>query len=1090
MSVNREPFEDLLTRLLPTLSLTLTSVFDQFVPKLSPYMNDSKRTNIATLLKLGELLREMERACSSSEEVIRYVAGFTSQDESMLRLALKVARVDPYLRAEGPPKNQALYEFFYERVPKEQWSSFWAYHAGSGLSNVSMTGLDSSWSRYQQGNKSASPKNDRSRAPHGRGAKGRSSTKIVEPKKPRGSLSVKDSPTLVAPVRSSRRSAVAKKEPDDDSSSLSSLSSSSSGEEELVLLNDTPPEVVPLPVPATWKSSKSSSPRPGAHSPSMGTRSQAVSSDKDALKIVVDGVERAQLVDNDTSGSDDDKEGPATRTSARRAAITRSQVAAPAPSRPKRPSSVPSRDSFQAASQRPKGKGAATKAATKLEEDRLVADEGSKEEDEPPRGTRTRASSRLQSQSQSQSQRQGSGRRGRASKRPSRDAGKGAKEAEATVDDSGEDSRATSPAAEHRQATPKLGTPKPPRTSDGDELAEREFRLPAYEASQESPSFPPDDAAQARRVSLPRDDSQIFQRGNTPQMSDSQAIRALDALDMELENVMSSSAGVESSGVAIADSQDSTESQWKSQRPTDTPLMDKSGVHPMDIDYYADPHSDKGPSSADPVQASDELFTPAMQVVSATQYENMLTVARQGGPRQARVPWTESQRRIEPRSSLKSDSPRRTRRSSNFGNAASTIPLRTARFAEAEKQGYRMGSRHDPKPISLHKDMEDAHVVKKEMRHISTGCLYRLVIVADGHGGPDCARFAVEKLPIRIEAKMNDLDEEELTQENIAKAFLTAITEVDKEYLDILRGRFESWKANGADERRRPSDDGSTLIVNAIFPDFNDPESGDEWLLNVNIGDSRTCVLETAHRARFRFDPVYYSDDQHPGHPAKAHHIVQKTGGSAIIKLSEPASMNLKVPRGLHDLVGSLQDGPRNRHIESLRAGRVLRTEEFLGPESEAVLLGLNIGQHINCGDALGDLLFKLNPPVFQCSPDPGWVRLRADRRYLIVAATDGIWDALKVPTKQPKKQAENLASVIQKQYQEEVNRQLFHSEQPGPSLAPNALQNLLDRVAQQLVDIEKNHLKIFTDHTVYDDATAVLVEIEEAEGFGADYVL
>ncbi|KAI9023394.1 phosphatase 2C-like domain-containing protein [Hyaloraphidium curvatum] len=516
-------------------------------------------------------------------------------------------------------------------------------------------------------------------------------------------------------------------------------------------------------------------------------------------------------------------------------------------------------------------------------------------------------------------------------------------------------------------------------------------------------------------------------------------------------------------------------------------FVDASDIMQVDPPPERQPSLDREQHPPSTHSELDEDIVPATPQDTTRPRAEFLRTVEKPKSHSPRIPWIETGKRPTVRHSPSKAkiSPDASRPGSARTQADDyrAPPLRSIRYADHVKQGYRMGSRHDPRPIKIHEHMEDAHAIRERMEHKPTGLNYSLFLVADGHGGPDCAKYVAEELPDMIRKELDKVDADEWNQNRIVEAVECAIKTTDKEYLEVIKRRFEKWKKSGADETKKPADDGSTLVLNLVFPDFAEPWSGGEWLLNVNIGDSRTCVLQTQHRARFRFEPTFISEDHHPGHPEKAHHIVHGTAASAIIKVSRPGQgQNLTIPKGLHAQVGTKEEGPKKRHIEALRAGRVVRTEEYLGPHSQAVLLGLNVTQHINCGDAMGDLLFKLDPPVFQCKPDMTWVRLEPDRRYIICMATDGLWDAFKVPTSQFVRQAEEIAGIIQRAMQDEVNRNVFQSASyAGDSLPDEVVQQKLKSFAVGLGELQRNEFKIFTDHTVYDDVTVLLVDVAEA---------
>lgn len=92
------------------------------------------------------------------------------------------------------------------------------------------------------------------------------------------------------------------------------------------------------------------------------------------------------------------------------------------------------------------------------------------------------------------------------------------------------------------------------------------------------------------------------------------------------------------------------------------------------------------------------------------------------------------------------------------------------------------------------------------------------------------------------------------------------------------------------------------------------------------------------------------------------------------------------------------------------------------------------------------------------------------------------MWDAMKTQTRQPRKQCEELAFLIQKGFQDDVNRLFFFGDSAPsnvPSLSEAVMQARLEKFASGLAELQKNEFKVFNDHTVYDDTTVVLMAID-----------
>ncbi|KAJ3104450.1 hypothetical protein HDU97_009235 [Phlyctochytrium planicorne] len=125
----------------------------------------------------------------------------------------------------------------------------------------------------------------------------------------------------------------------------------------------------------------------------------------------------------------------------------------------------------------------------------------------------------------------------------------------------------------------------------------------------------------------------------------------------------------------------------------------------------------------------------------------------------------------------------------------------------------------------------------------------------------------------------------------------------------------------------------------------------------------------------------FASEDHNMTHPAKVWHI-HKKGGRFI----NPDG----TPRPLLDPCTP----PEKRNHEpynELKGARINR------PPSETVRsYGISHRRTLNLTATLGDVLFKVEPPVMSADPDVTFTRLEEDRDYVLVMATDGVWDHLR----------------------------------------------------------------------------------------------
>ncbi|RUO95876.1 phosphatase 2C-like domain-containing protein, partial [Jimgerdemannia flammicorona] len=228
----------------------------------------------------------------------------------------------------------------------------------------------------------------------------------------------------------------------------------------------------------------------------------------------------------------------------------------------------------------------------------------------------------------------------------------------------------------------------------------------------------------------------------------------------------------------------------------------------------------------------------------------------------------------------------------------------------------------------------------------------RLFVLADGHGGPGCAQFFVDRIPREVEDLCRRYDPgglgDRTTQRKMEREIKELIRRLDDEYLDRKRTQYQSAAIergeidarqgrhlNSLSPSPSPSaaasfsssplssptpsspasipqdhlasapgpvdDDGCTLML-AIF-------LGDSWLVQANVGDSRTILMSAP------------DDFNGPRHHHQ-HHYYHKPGTHGAYKLDvDFASQDHKpylehLAREILDNGGEFVDAVQNRVIK------------------------------------------------------------------------------------------------------------------------------------------------------------------------------
>ncbi|KAI9340774.1 hypothetical protein DFJ73DRAFT_549943 [Zopfochytrium polystomum] len=316
--------------------------------------------------------------------------------------------------------------------------------------------------------------------------------------------------------------------------------------------------------------------------------------------------------------------------------------------------------------------------------------------------------------------------------------------------------------------------------------------------------------------------------------------------------------------------------------------------------------------------------------------------------------------------------------------------------------------------------LQAANALTSCARHsqYSTTAVPRVFVLADGHGGIRAARFFVPRardlVYKLIASKRWDLNSESDRWDWVTK-IEPLFAEIDAEYIALQVEAYRKWKEEGAVHAQRPLDDGCTLVVTVIMGG---------WVVSMNVGDSRTVIYSRSaaspnesipprHRTDVKGDsevidassnqsvnaheglPVertpeasldsssawsseFSSVDHNMSHSGKVWEIHQ-SGGQFICPPGAPRPVQIEPP-----------ESRQHRPYHELNGGRIFRQSS-----DPVKAVGVSHRRTLNLTATMGDLLFKINPPVLSPRPDIHFMKLESDRDYVVVMATDGVWDHL-----------------------------------------------------------------------------------------------
>ncbi|CAG8504046.1 11784_t:CDS:2 [Diversispora eburnea] len=400
-------------------------------------------------------------------------------------------------------------------------------------------------------------------------------------------------------------------------------------------------------------------------------------------------------------------------------------------------------------------------------------------------------------------------------------------------------------------------------------------------------------------------------------------------------------------------------------------------------------------------------------------------------------------------------------------------------FGVSQQQGWETGGRRSEQAaINTHADMEDAYYVPymaNEKVHYPSDTPYTLFVLADGHGGSHASRHFCRMVPEAVQEVLcsnplwsfKEQGDQQLFREKIREMF----KKLDRDYLNAQMRKFSEWIRNGQSDPM-PTDQGSTLLIVILF---------DGIAIICNLGDSKTVICKTMPQksaGRVPLELAYQSTIQSPGHPNKAYHVYSNGGvfrreeNEKIIKtkISPPNFPNDSSPSQL-------------KMYSSLQKARIYRPPDFQNP------FGLTNDISLNLGDTMGDLFFKLDPPLFPCEADVDFLIMESGVDYIGVMAPDGLWDHMNV--KMPEfirklarylgllTSCEDSDYMVGESTDDERDGHRHKSKKCNP-IPSDPMQNMLNGeqlhdLSGALCDRTKDTLDIFEkDQGRYDDCTVI----------------
>ncbi|KAI8825927.1 phosphatase 2C-like domain-containing protein [Fimicolochytrium jonesii] len=309
---------------------------------------------------------------------------------------------------------------------------------------------------------------------------------------------------------------------------------------------------------------------------------------------------------------------------------------------------------------------------------------------------------------------------------------------------------------------------------------------------------------------------------------------------------------------------------------------------------------------------------------------------------------------------------------------------RRIQWASAGRLGW--WDDEDGNPNSLHDDLEDVVYMPRSIRafrHKHTGQYIRIFCVADGHGGRCAAAWFAERVPGVVMGVCDSRTCWDLSQpadeQYLREQLTNAIMGLDDAFCEIRKQEYMHAqtlvnRGNGTD--LQISDDGCTLSVLILFADSH--------LVTAHVGDSRIVIAKESTSDDAPCTLIHTTMDHSVSHPIRAQYIAQQ-GGVFRISKRHP---EVKLPASSLVPANQPPSSVPLSHIDALATARVFRPQSFINPYGFPI-------KHMGMGDAMGDVVMKVEPRLFMGRADVDVVRLDPGCGYVVVMATDGLWAVL-----------------------------------------------------------------------------------------------
>ena len=235
----------------------------------------------------------------------------------------------------------------------------------------------------------------------------------------------------------------------------------------------------------------------------------------------------------------------------------------------------------------------------------------------------------------------------------------------------------------------------------------------------------------------------------------------------------------------------------------------------------------------------------------------------------------------------------------------------------------------------------------------------------------------------------------------------------------------------------KPHDDGCTLVVNLFI---------DGWLINANVGDSRTVVgalLDKSSEFETPAKPTTFYEKYNSKKPIQLvkNEDEEESASSQSLPPTpdftvshQTAKMNLLFASSDHNMTHPrttyyLQEhggtfmlntppAPKFYRVDSPQARNWRPYSELIGtrvfrPKSGALIqAGVPHTRTLNLTSTMGDLLFKVAPAVMTSTPDVRFIKFDKGVDYVVFCGSDGVWDHLKEQTTQERQNLGVLEAI------------------------------------------------------------------------------